>query len=436
MLARIAESTMTNDNDLINIVNQKSITINENIRNLKNKLLELPELKEQSEDGLIIEVIKNLRDSTYNQISNNINTNFGSISSNNTSNNTGTRRSRINFSQRSHPEQTSTTTKDSDVSYSIEQPSLIDYEEQYKKLRSEKFSIFKLLTGDDRSLHGKEHQSVKEEINESVRYIYTFNNQKRPFVSDIITDSIESHPCGNTSDSGRFIECVSMMFSNKIKDNFNKKLIPQGEILFKEEADELYKLIWDGFQLNRFTGWGEYSFDKLSEKANLNSQLKDLFDLYTDAYEATTDPISLFTPYDTLLNYYRKYIANEDKCNEHHKETDTVIDDEILINTLVDLIRVHNIPKMIVDKATDKQRRVDNLRTQIIQEIAPQTHFVQNILPLYRLPEAAPVFSRELRDRREHNNNVRQFNSAKTTVVSLNEIISIAIPTDNGTAQN
>lgn len=435
MLARIAESTNTNDIKLISIVNNKSVTINENIQNLKNIFLQLPELKEKSEDGLIIEVIKNLRDATYNQINSNINSNQENTCTNNPSTNNSARRSGINFSQNSKVEQVNTLVKDSEVSYSVEQPSLIDYEEQYKKLRGDKFSIFKLLTGDDRSSRGKERQSVKDEIDESVRYLYTNNNQPRPSVSDLITDTIESHPCGNTSDSGRFIECVSMMFSNKIKDNFNKKLIPQGEILFKEEADELFKIIWDGLKLNCFNGWGEYSHDKLAEKASLNPQLKDLFDLYTDAYEATTDPISLFTPYDTLLSYFRRFFEREDK-SKHYKETDIVIDDEILIKTLIDLIRAHNIPKMIVDKATDKQRRVNNLRIQIIQEIAPQTQFVQKILPLYRLPEANPVFSSELRERREQNEKVRNFNSAKNSVVIMKNVTSISIPTENGTTQN
>ena len=186
-------------------------------------------------------------------------------------------------------------------------------------------------------------------------------------------------------------------------------------------------MLWEGLKLNSFIGWGEYSYEKLSEKSILNEQLSELLELYKDAYEATTDPISLFTPYDTLLEYFNRYIRKERK-NVKHEETDIVIDDEILVKTLVDLIRIHNIPKMIVEKATDKKRNVDNLRTKITQEIAPQTTFVQRILPLYRLPEAGPVFDNELRQKRDFNERIRKFNEARSSVNALVNISSLSIP--------
>ena len=128
-----------------------------------------------------------------------------------------------------------------------------------------------------------------------------------------------------------------------------------------------------------------------------------------------------------MLEYFNRYISKERKSVKH-KETDIVIDDEILVKTLVDLIRIHNIPKMIVEKATDKKRRVDNLRTQIAQEIAPQTSFVQRILPLYRLPEASPVFNEELRQRRDFNEKIRSFNEAKSSINALSAFPSLSIP--------
>ena len=429
MLNKIVTNTKTNDDGLIEKTNQSTEAINVKINEIKSLVNDCDVPCEESEDGLIIEVIKELRDKTYNQIS--LHGSSEDNQSNNhshTSSTSGTRRRGFNFGQEQNQSETVVEpSNQEEVSYTIEQPGIIDYEEQYKKLRSEKISIFKLLTGEDRTTRGKENQSVKDEIEESVRYIYTQHGQPRPSVVDEITDTVISRPSGNTSDSGRFIECVSMMYSSRIKDNFNKKLTPQNEIQFKDEANELFKMLWDGLKLNCFTGWGEYSHEKLSEKALLNDQLRELLELYKDAYEATTDPISLFTPYDTLLEYFNRFISKERKIVKH-KETDVVIDDEILVKTLVDLIRIHNIPKMIVEKATDKKRRVDNLRTQIAQEIAPQTAFVQRILPLYRLPEANPVFNNELRHRRELNDKIRKFNEAKSSVNAISAISSLSIP--------
>ena len=426
MLNKIVTNTKKNDDGLIDKTNQSTEAINAKINELKSLVNDCDVPSEESEDGLIIDVIRNLRDKTYDRIKeadgNDAN------GHNNTPRPSRARRGGFNINQNQQSEHNEPSQNEASVSYTVEQPDIIDYEEQYKKIRSEKNSIFKLLTGEERSIQGKENQSVKDEIDESVRFIYTQNGNQRPVAVDRVTDTIFARRCGDTSDSGRFIECISMMYSERIKENFNKKLIPQNVILFKCEADDLFKLLWDGLKLNQFTGWGDYSLQKFSEKSVLNEQLKAIFDLYTDAYEATTDPIFLFSPYDTLLDYFKRFLEKEGKINKRHKETDNVIDDEILISTLVDLIRVHNIPKMIVDKATDKKRRVDNLRTQLLQEIAPQTSFVQRMLPLYRLPEASPVFSNELRQRRELNEKIRKFNSAKESVITLNNISNLSIP--------
>lgn len=429
MLNKIVTNTKRNDDGLIDKASRSTETINFKINELKSLVNGCDVPCEESEDGLIIEVIKELRDKTYNQINLHCNSeNNHSNNHNHISSHVGTRRRGFNFGQEQHQsENVVEPTNQEEISYTIEQPGIIDYEEQYKKLRSEKMSIFKLLTGENRTTRGKENQSVKDEIEESVRYIYTQHGHPRPCVVDEITDKVISRPSGNTSDSGRFIECVSMMYSSRIKENFNKKLTPQNEIQFKDEADELFRMLWKGLKLDSFTGWGEYSHDKFSEKSILNEQLGELLELYKDAYEATTDPISLFTPYDTLLEYFNRYISKERKSVKH-KETDIVIDDEILVKTLVDLIRIHNIPKMIVEKATDKKRRVDNLRTQIAQEIAPQTSFVQRILPLYRLPEASPVFNEELRQRRDFNEKIRSFNEAKSSINALSAFPSLSIP--------
>lgn len=428
MLNKIVTNTKSNDDNLIVKISQSTEEINSEISKLKSLLNGCNVPCEESEDGLIIEVIKKLRDNTYNQINlRGNNENNHSNNHNHTSSHVGTRRRGFNFGQEQHQAENVVEPTNQEVSYTIEQPGIIDYEEQYKKLRSENISIFKLLTGENRPTRGKENQSVKDEIEESVRYIYTQHEHPRPCVVDEITDKVISRPSGNTSDSGRFIECVSMMYSSRIKDNFNKKLTPQNEIQFKNEADELFRMLWEGLKFDSFTGWGEYSHDKFSEKSILNEQLRELLELYKDAYEATTDPISLFTPYDTLLEYFNRYICKERKSVKH-KETDIVIDDEILVKTLVDLIRIHNIPKMIVEKATDKKRRVDNLRMQIAQEIAPQTSFVQRILPLYRLPEASPVFNEELQQRRNLNEKIRSFNEARSSVNALSAISSLSIP--------
>ena len=216
------------------------------------------------------------------------------------------------------------------------------------------------------------------------------------------------------------------MYSNRIKENFNKKLTPQNEIPFEDEANEVFRMLWEGLKLNCFTGWGEYSHDKLSEKSILNKQLRELLELYKPAYDSSTKPIPLFTPYDTLLEYFKRYITKERKIIK--QETDIVIDDEILIKTLIDLIRINNIPKMIVDKASDKKKEVDSLRTKIAQEISPQTSFVQRILPLYRLPEASPVFNEELQQIRNLNEKIRSFNEAKSSVNALSAISSLSIP--------
>lgn len=431
MLHKIVTNTKRNDDGLIDKTNQSTEAINVKINKLKSLVNDFDVPCEENEDGLIIEVIKKLRDNTYNQIK--LHGSSEDNHSNNrsdTSNGVGTRRRGFNFGQEQHQsENVAEPSNQEEISYTIEQPGIIDYEEQYKKIRSEKMSIFKLLTGEDRTIRGKENQSVKDEIEESVRCIYKHNGQHRPCVVDEITDTVISKPSGNTSDSGRYIECVSMMYSNRIKENFNKKLTPQNEIQYKDEANELYRMLWEGLKLNSFIGWGEYSYEKLSEKSILNEQLSELFELYKAAFEAPTDPISLFTPYDTLLEYFNRYIRKERK-NLKHEETDIVIDDEILIKTLVDLIRIHNIPKMIVEKATatDKKRNVDNLRTKITQEIAPKTTFVQRILPLYRLPEAGPVFNNELRQKRDFNERIRKFNEARSSVKALGAISSLSIP--------
>ena len=426
MLARIADSTKDNDDKLISTANEKSESINENLKKLKTKLCEVPEIKEESEDALILEVIRSLRDKTFDKINEKVGvTDNGQNNHQNISNRPNNRRRGFDFGSEPQPDNTESSNTEV-ISYTVEQPSLVDYESLYKIIRNEKYSIFKLLTGEDRDMHGKEHQSVKEEIEEAVNYIYKKNGQDRPSVSDNVTDVVSACPHGDTSDSGRYIECVSMLFSNRIRENFNKKLVPQNEILFKDEANDIYKTLWDGLGLNLFSGWGDYSFEKFLEKSVLNEQLKALLDLYQDAYEATTDPIFLFTPYDTLLDYFRRYL-NQEKKSIKYEETDIVVNDDILIETLVDLIRVHNIPKMIVDKATDKKRRVDNLRTQIAQEIAPQTNFVQRMLPLYRIPEAIPIFNNELKQRRRLNEKIRCYNSAKDSVIALNDVTSLSI---------
>ena len=261
MLNKIVTNTKTNDDGLIEKTNQSTEAINVKINEIKSLVNDCDVPCEESEDGLIIEVIKELRDKKYNQIS--LHGSSEDNQSNNhshTSSTSGTRRRGFNFGQEQHQSETVVEpSNQEEVSYTIEQPGIIDYEEQYKKLRSEKISIFKLLTGEDRTTRGKENQSVKDEIEESVRYIYTQHGQPRPSVVDEITDTVISRPSGNTSDSGRFIECVSMMYSSRIKDNFNKKLTPQNEIQFKDEANELFKMLWDGLKLNCFTGWGEYS---------------------------------------------------------------------------------------------------------------------------------------------------------------------------------
>lgn len=425
MLNKIVTNTKNNDDGLIDKTNQSTEAINAKINELKSLVNDCDVPSEESEDGLIIDVIRNLRDKTYDRIKeadgNDAN------GHNNTPRSSRARRGGFNINQNQQSEHNEPSQNESIVSYSVEQPNVIDYEEQYKKIRNEKNSIFKLLTGNDRSIRGKENQSVKDEIEESVRYIYTLNGQIRPSVKDVITDKIVSRPTGNTSDMGRYIECVSMMFSTRIQENFNKKLTPQNEIPFKEEADELFKIIWDGLRFNNFTGWGEYTFEKLSEKSLLNEQIRELLELYKPAYDGRTNPIDLFTPYDTLLEYFRRFIDKE-KGEKKNTETEIVIDDEILVKTIVDLIRIQNIPKMIVDKATNKKSSVDDLRTKIAQEIAPKTSFVQRMLPLYRLPEASPVFSNELRQRRELNEKIRKFNSAKESVITLNNISNLSIP--------
>lgn len=71
---------------------------------------------------------------------------------------------------------------------------------------------------------------------------------------------------------------------------------------------------------------------------------------------------------------------------------------------------------------------MDSLRTKIAQEISPQTSFVQRILPLYRLPEASPVFNEELQQIRNLNEKIRSFNEAKSSVNALSAISSLSIP--------
>lgn len=427
MLNKIVTNTKGNDDNLIVKINQSTEEINSEISKLKSLLNGCNVPCEESEDGLIIEVIEELRDKTYNQI--NLYSNSEDNHSNNhnhTSSGVGTRRRGFNFGQeQSQSENVVEPSNQEEVSYTIEQPSIIDYEEQYKKLRSEEMSIYKLLTGEKRQPRGKENPSVKDEIEEAVTYIYKQHGD-RPRVVDEITDKIISKPSGNTSDLGWYIECVSKMYSNRIKENFNKKLTPQNEIPFEDEANEVFRMLWEGLKLNCFTGWGEYSHDKLSEKSILNKQLRELLELYKPAYDSSTKPIPLFTPYDTLLEYFKRYITKERKIIK--QETDIVIDDEILIKTLIDLIRINNIPKMIVEKASDKKKEVDSLRTKIAQEISPQTSFVQRILPLYRLPEASPVFNEELQQIRNLNEKIRSFNEAKSSVNALSAISSLSIP--------
>ena len=427
MLNKIVTNTKSNDDSLIVKINQSTEEINSEISKLKSLLNGCNVPCEESEDGLIIEVIEELRDKTYNQI--NLHSNSEDNHSNNhnhTSSGVGTRRRGFNFGQeQSQSENVVEPSNQEEVSYTIEQPSIIDYEEQYKKLRSEEMSIYKLLTGEKRKPRGKENPSVKDEIEEAVTYIYKQHGD-RPRVVDEITDKVISKPSGNTSDLGWYIECVSKMYSNRIKENFNKKLTPQNEIPFEDEANEVFRMLWEGLKLNCFTGWGEYSHDKLSEKSILNKQLRELLELYKPAYDSSTKPIPLFTPYDTLLEYFKRYITKERKIIK--QETDIVIDDEILIKTLIDLIRINNIPKMIVDKASDKKKEVDSLRTKIAQEISPQTSFVQRILPLYRLPEASPVFNEELQQIRNLNEKIRSFNEAKSSVNALSAISSLSIP--------
>lgn len=427
MLNKIVTNTKSNDDNLIVKISQSTEEINSEISKLKSLLNGCNVPCEESEDGLIIEVIEELRDKTYNQI--NLHSNSEDNHSNNhnhTSSGVGTRRRGFNFGQeQSQSENVVEPSNQEEVSYTIEQPSIIDYEEQYKKLRSEEMSIYKLLTGEKRKPRGKENPSVKDEIEEAVTYIYKQHGD-RPRVVDEITDKVISKPSGNTSDLGWYIECVSKMYSNRIKENFNKKLTPQNEIPFEDEANEVFRMLWEGLKLNCFTGWGEYSHDKLSEKSILNKQLRELLELYKPAYDSSTKPIPLFTPYDTLLEYFKRYITKERKIIK--QETDIVIDDEILIKTLIDLIRINNIPKMIVEKASDKKKEVDSLRTKIAQEISPQTSFVQRILPLYRLPEASPVFNEELQQIRNLNEKIRSFNEAKSSVNALSAISSLSIP--------
>lgn len=427
MLNKIVTNTKNNDDNLIVKISQSTEEINSEISKLKSLLNGCNVPCEESEDGLIIEVIEELRDKTYNQI--NLHSNSEDNHSNNhnhTSSGVGTRRRGFNFGQeQSQSENVVEPSNQEEVSYTIEQPSIIDYEEQYKKLRSEEMSIYKLLTGEKRKPRGKENPSVKDEIEEAVTYIYKQHGD-RPRVVDEITDKVISKPSGNTSDLGWYIECVSKMYSNRIKENFNKKLTPQNEIPFEDEANEVFRMLWEGLKLNCFTGWGEYSHDKLSEKSILNKQLRELLELYKPAYDSSTKPIPLFTPYDTLLEYFKRYITKERKIIK--QETDIVIDDEILIKTLIDLIRINNIPKMIVEKASDKKKEVDSLRTKIAQEISPQTSFVQRILPLYRLPEASPVFNEELQQIRNLNEKIRSFNEAKSSVNALSAISSLSIP--------
>lgn len=427
MLNKIVTNTKSNDDNLIVKISQSTEEINSEISKLKSLLNGCNVPCEESEDGLIIEVIEELRDKTYNQI--NLHSNSEDNHSNNhnhTSSGVGTRRRGFNFGQeQSQSENVVEPSNQEEVSYTIEQPSIIDYEEQYKKLRSEEMSIYKLLTGEKRKPRGKENPSVKDEIEEAVTYIYKQHGD-RPRVVNEITDKVISKPSGNTSDLGWYIECVSKMYSNRIKENFNKKLTPQNEIPFEDEANEVFRMLWEGLKLNCFTGWGEYSHDKLSEKSILNKQLRELLELYKPAYDSSTKPIPLFTPYDTLLEYFKRYITKERKIIK--QETDIVIDDEILIKTLIDLIRINNIPKMIVEKASDKKKEVDSLRTKIAQEISPQTSFVQRILPLYRLPEASPVFNEELQQIRNLNEKIRSFNEAKSSVNALSAISSLSIP--------
>ena len=425
MLGKIAISTKTNDDNLIAKINEKSKSINKLIQGLKTKLRTVQEFAVESEDILILEEVRVLRDKTYNQIHEMIVSEDSTRDSQQTTlNRPKANRGGFNYGQQP---QVTPTADIAEVSYTVEQPGIIDYEELYKRQRSAEYSIFRLLTGESRDMTGKTNQSVKDEIEEAVRYIYKKGGQARPAVSDYISDSVSICRFGDTSDSGRYIECVSMMYSKRIRDNFNKKLVPQNAIEFAEDADNIYKCIWEGLKLNYFTGWGEYSREKLTEKAALNEQLRALLELFHNAYQDTTDPISLFTPFETLMEYFRRELVQGIKTAKHI-ETDIVVDDEALIKTLVDLIRVHNIPKMIIDKVTDKKRRVNNFMIQIIQELAPQTDFVQNMLPLYRLPEADPVFSTRIQERRALNEAIKQYNSSKDAVLALSNVTSLTIP--------
>ena len=69
MLNKIVTNTKTNDDGLIEKTNQSTEAINVKINEIKSLVNDCDVPCEESEDGLIIEVIKELRDKTYNQIS-------------------------------------------------------------------------------------------------------------------------------------------------------------------------------------------------------------------------------------------------------------------------------------------------------------------------------------------------------------------------------
>ena len=100
MLERIAYSTKDNDDCLIKKVNELSVLINQQLEILKTKLGDISAFREESEDDLIIEVIRTLRDKTFNQIYENNAPVDGVIANNqHTINGSRVRRSGFDFGQ-------------------------------------------------------------------------------------------------------------------------------------------------------------------------------------------------------------------------------------------------------------------------------------------------------------------------------------------------
>lgn len=436
MLEQIVIKTKSNDNKLIRKSNEYASEINELLTGLKLKLNSIGDLPVINSDSLIRSIITTFRDETdKNLIHYSItkqlvpSSRASSESSNNDSNRGETiRRHGLAFNHSVSDQHTPQETSNSDdiIDYKETQQSVIDYEQAYYSVRKDDNSIYYLLTGEKKTI--REEVRVKKELEDAIEYLY----QQATNTPIVLYDS-DRVIKGSSMDLGTYIECISNTFSERINSVINVEYTSQKYLDITKDVKEVCKILWDGFRFSSMTGWGEYNDILFKEKALANQVLAKCYEHYIKCIEIKDtlgENIYIFTPFDILVCYFKK--QQKEATKEVHEK---IVDDKVLKESILQCIIHENLPKVVVSKIQDKKKAIYKFVDNLSKEMRTES-FINGILPLYKSIEAKSILGGDVEAQAESNEKSVKYNSAKSSVCSLNPISNISIPVDDGTTQD